>query len=162
MSSGISRISYCSHVTLVTFASLPCSSAAIADVLSTFSNAGVNVDMISQTAPQGGAIRLSFTVSDEVLSTALPLMGVLKQRYPDCTTELLPGNGKLAFYDPDMVRTPGVAANVFSLLSQAGIQIMLITTSDVDISLLVNEHEMDRAGDILRTAYGIDLVEATL
>lgn len=61
-----------------------------------------------------------------------------------------------------MVRTPGVAANVFSLLSQAGIQIMLITTSDVDISLLVNEHEMDRAGDILRTAYGIDLVEATL
>ncbi len=48
-----------------------------------------------------------------------------------------------------MVNTPGVAAKVFSLLSEAEIQIMLVTTSDVDISILVSAHELGDAAEAL-------------
>ena len=68
MNNGISKITYAHDITLVTLSALPCDSKAIANVLTAMSNAEVNVDMISQTAPQGGhrAERMGFT-ADGVL-----------------------------------------------------------------------------------------------
>ena len=54
-----------------------------------------------------------------------------------------------------MVNTPGVAAKVFSLLSEAEIQIMLVTTSDVDISILVSAPELGDALSVMRDAFGV-------
>ena len=116
--------------------------------------------MISQTAPQGGAIRLSFTVSDRDMVAVLTLLGALKADHPALTTEILQGNGKITFSDANMVHTPGVAAQVFSLLSQADIQIMLITTSDVDISILINEHTMNDTLKMVAAHYGVTPEEA--
>ena len=68
MNNGISKITYAHDIPLVTLSALPCDSKAIANVLTAMSNAEVNVDMISQTAPQGGhrAERMGFT-ADGVL-----------------------------------------------------------------------------------------------
>ena len=151
------KISYAGDITLVTLSSLP-SGKAVSAVLTAFAEAGINVDMISQTAPQGGSVRLSFTVSDRDLAPALTILGRLSGE-SRLSPEILPGNGKLAFYDPDMVSTPGVAAKVFSLLSVAEIQVMLVTTSDVDISILVSAHELSDALHVLRNAFGVEPVE---
>ena len=151
MSEGMTKISYCEQISLVTIGSLPCDSKEVAQVLSVFAKVGINVDMISQTAPQGGTLRLSFTVSDQSLAGALTLLGELRSQHIQLMPEILPGNAKLSFCDPDMVNTPGVAARIFSVLAQAGIQIMLITTSDVDISILINQHDL---ADALRVISG--------
>jgi aspartate kinase len=158
---SISKISYVNNVTLITLAALPCDSAAVANVLTSFSEGQVNVDMISQTAPQGGEIRLSFTVSDEALADVLTILGKLRREQPSLKPEILPGNSKIAFYDADMVNTPGVAAKVFTVLSKAGIQIELITTSDVDISLLVPTHAVHDALALVEEAYGVSPVETS-
>lgn len=155
MSSCIERISYCENVTLITLSALPSDSRVVAEVLTAFAAQGINVDMISQTAPQGGAIRLSFTVSDRDMVAVLTLLGALKADHPALTTEILQGNGKITFSDANMVQTPGVAAQVFSLLSQADIQIMLITTSDVDISILINEHTMSDTLKMVAAHYNV-------
>ena len=156
MSHGIAKIAYVSDVTLITLSSLPCDSRAVAQVLTALAENGVNVDMISQTAPQGGSIRLSFTISDDALATALAVLAQLRKDNPALSPEILPGNSKLAFYDPNMVQTPGVAANVFSLLSQADIQVMLITTSEVDISILVSGHNLSDALTLVCEYYGVE------
>lgn len=156
MSHGITKIAYVSDVTLITLSSLPCDSRAVAEVLTALAENGVNVDMISQTAPQGGSIRLSFTISDDALATALAVLAQLRKANPELSPEILPGNSKLAFYDPNMVQTPGVAAGVFSLLSQVGIQVMLITTSEVDISILVSGHNLPDALSVVRDYYGLE------
>ena len=78
MNNGISKITYAHDITLVTLSALPCDSKAIANVLTAMSNAEVNVDMISQTAPQGGTIRLSFSLSDSALSSALAVLGKIR------------------------------------------------------------------------------------
>lgn len=156
MNNGISKITYAHDITLVTLSALPCDSKAIANVLTAMSNAEVNVDMISQTAPQGGTIRLSFSLSDSALSSALAVLG----ENPEVKPEILPGNCKVALYDANMVNTPGVAAKVFTLLAEAGIQVILVTTSEVDISLLVSEHDLPDALAIMREAYGVEPIQA--
>ena len=83
MNNGISKITYAHDITLVTLSALPCDSKAIANVLTAMSNAEVNVDMISQTAPQGGTIRLSFSLSDSALSSALAVLGKIRGENPE-------------------------------------------------------------------------------
>lgn len=161
MSQGIKKITYASDITLITLSSLPCDSRAVASVLTALSDSGVNVDMISQTAPQGGSIRLSFTISDASLADALAVLAKVRQENPAISPEILPGNAKLAFYDPNMVQTPGVAAKVFSLLSQADIQIMLVTTSEVDISILVNGHYLPDALTVMSENYDVEPEESS-
>lgn len=159
MSAGISKITYTSNVTLITLSSLPCDSAAVATVLTAFAEEGINVDMICQTAPQGGEIRLSFTVSDDDLSTALTVLGLLRREQPRLKPEIQPGNSKVVFYDGNMVSTPGVAAKVFAMCSNAGIQVQLITTSDVDISILVSTHSIHDTLQLIQETYGVSAVE---
>lgn len=152
MSNGITQITYADDITLITLSSLPCDSKAVADVLTAMSDSGVNVDMISQTAPQGGTIRLSFTLSDDALGTALSVLSKL----PAVKPEILPGNCKIALYDANMVNTPGVAARVFTLLADAGIQVILVTTSEVDISILVSAHSLPDALAVMTEAYSVE------
>ncbi|MCD7803496.1 MAG: ACT domain-containing protein [Clostridiales bacterium] len=159
MSQGITKIAYATDVTLITLSSLPSDSRTVASVLTALSDNGVNVDMISQTAPQGGSIRLSFTISDASLAVALSVLAKLRQENPAISPEILPGNCKLAFYDENMVQTPGVAAKLFALLSQADIQVMLITTSEVDISILVNGHNLSDALTLMCENYNVEPVE---
>ncbi|MCD7760471.1 MAG: ACT domain-containing protein [Clostridiales bacterium] len=159
MSQGITKIAYAADVTLITLSSLPSDSRTVAWVLTALSDNGVNVDMISQTAPQGGSIRLSFTISDASLAVALSVLAKLRQENPAISPEILPGNCKLAFYDENMVQTPGVAAKLFALLSQADIQVMLITTSEVDISILVSGHNLSDALTLMCENYNVEPVE---
>lgn len=157
--SNISKITYTTDLTMVSLAALPCDSKAVSDVLTACAGKGINVDMISQTAPKGGKLSLSFSISDDSLADALTVLGTLRSQHPEIAPEILPGNCKLAFYDENMVNTPGVAAKVFSLLSQADVQVMLVTTSDYDISLLVSSHMLQDALSVLSGAFGLDPVE---
>lgn len=161
MSQGITKITYASDVTLITLSSLPCDSRAVAAVLTALADNSINVDMISQTAPQGGTIRLSFTIADSTLADALAVLANLRKENPAISPEILPGNCKLAFYDENMVQTPGVAAKVFSQLSQAGIQIMLITTSEVDISILVSGHDLSDALTVMCENFNVEPLETS-
>jgi aspartate kinase len=58
-----------------------------------------------------------------------------------------------------MVNTPGVAAKVFTLLADAGIQVILVTTSEVDISLLISAHSLSDALAVMGEAYGVDPIQ---
>lgn len=106
MNNGISKITYAHDITLVTLSALPCDSKAIANVLTAMSDADVNVDMISQTAPQGGTIRLSFSLSDSALSSALAVLGKIRGENPEVKPEILPGNCKVACTTPTWSTPP--------------------------------------------------------
>ncbi len=57
------------------------------------------------------------------------------------------------------MQTPGVAAKLFAQLSQADIQVMLITTSEVDISILVSGHNLSDALTLMCENYNVEPVE---
>ncbi len=157
MTQPISNITYCHNIALVTLPEVPCDSQIIGEILTAISENGVNVDMISQTAPQGGNISIAFSISMDAMGTLLPVINALKPKYPSLKCEISGGMSKLNFYDANMVNTPGVAARVFSLLSE--VQVIMITTSTVDISILVQDHELDRALELCAETMGIQAEE---
>lgn len=152
----ISSVRYCPNVALVTLHNVPCESKIIGEILTAISREGINIDMISQTAPQGGAISVAFTVFMDSLGVLLPILNGLKAKYAHLSVELSTGNTKLNFFDDGMVSTPGVAAQVLSMLADGAITINMITTSTVDISVLIPSHQEDTALELCRTAYGVE------
>lgn len=142
MNKPISRITYCQNISLITLPEVHGDSSVIAAILTAIAQDGVNVDMISQTAPLGGSVSMSFSVSEAALPTLLATLNRLKSQYPGMRCEVSPGMNKINFYDAAMVNTPGVAAMVLDALSSAGVEVMMITTSTVDISILVSDTAM--------------------
>ncbi len=153
--SNISHIIYCPNIALVTLRNVPFESSIVAEILTAISDNQVNVDMISQTSPLGGNISVAFTISMETMGNLMPVINRLKPRYPELHLEITPGMTKLNFYDANMVNTPGVAANVFSTLARRNIPVTMVTTSTVDISILIPEHAEDTAFALCQETYGI-------
>ena len=119
-----------------------------------FAETGVVVDMISQSAPHGTTIDFSFTAS----SSDLPLvMKAISAANLDKDAKASPlisvGYSKLNLFGEDMVTSCGVAARALNALAMAGIEVLLITTSDLDISLLVHAENEDAAYEALKKAY---------
>ncbi len=159
MNQPITKITYCPNIALVTLPEVPGDSKIVAEILTAISTSGVNVDMISQTAPQGGNISIDFSISMDSMAMLLPVINSLKPQYSGLKCEITGGMSKLNFYDANMVSTPGVAAKVFSVLAEGSVQVTMITTSTVDISILVQEHELNEAIMLCETAFGVEAEE---
>lgn len=159
MNQPITKITYCPNIALVTLPEVPGDSKTVAEILTAISTSGINVDMISQTAPQGGSISIAFSISMDSMAMLLPVINSLKPLYPGLKCEITGGMSKLNFYDANMVSTPGVAARVFSVLAAKCVQITMITTSTVDISILVQDHELSEALLLCETAFSVEAEE---
>ena len=152
----ISEITYCRNVALVTLRNVPYESGIIGEIFTAISDHGVNVDMISQTAPLGKTISIAFSISAEAMGDLMPVVNGFKPKYPQLNMEMAVGMTKLNFYDANMVSTPGVAAQVFSMLATGNVCVTMITTSVTDISVLIPEHEEDTAFSLCQSTYYIE------
>ena len=151
---GVSKITSQPNVMLVTFPAIEYSARSAADRLDAFAQRGVVVDMICQSAPRGTRIDLSFTTSEEAFPAVMQVIAGLgpdKQQSPLISR----GYTKLNLFGEEMVTSCGVAARALRALAGESIEIALITTSDLDISLLVREENEDVALQALRQAFEI-------
>ncbi|MCQ2441996.1 MAG: ACT domain-containing protein [Oscillospiraceae bacterium] len=153
------RLTYAKNLTLISLSSLPCDNKIFATVLEACAARGINLDMVSQTARKGGTLNMSVTLSDDDLADILTVLGELRAKNIKIKPEILPSSCKINYYDEAMVNTPGVAAKVFTLLSQADVEVMLVTTSDYDISVLIPAHCLDDALEAMGNGTGLTPVE---
>ena len=137
----VSRITACEDISLITLKAENPGRDFAPSILTALANAGINVDMISQSAVQGGSIDFSFTLADNSMQEAILLIRKLENGAPRSQCVISSGNCKLSFYGDLMQTTPGVAAAVLSQVSNAGVMPKIITTSTVDISVLVDSHD---------------------
>lgn len=152
----VKKITTCEDVVLITLRNSPADMKFIAKVFKMIAEKGINVDMISQTAPLGGRINLSFTVSGEDLGGVLELFAVLRNEIPDLKTDVSAGNCKISIYGEPMRDFPGVAAAVFDVIAGINVDIRIITTSEVDISILVPKSDFETAFEKLSSAFKLD------
>lgn len=134
---GVSNITVTEDVALVTFSRLPCDPKHIAEIFSLFAQEKLNIDMISQTAPQGRHIDLSFTLACEDLPKALEQINKLRNALSSLHPMVSSGHCKIQLYGEEMRQMHGVAAAALAALAKTSADLTLITTSDVDISLLI-------------------------
>ena len=136
------QISTVSNITLITLQGSPATTSFIADALTRISELEINIDMISMPPNHGANAGLSFTIDDDDLIKILAFTKTLKEE-TGIKVIVSSVNHKISVYDPAMKNTPGMAARVFNAIAASDADIRLITTSEVEISLLVTEADYD-------------------
>ena len=118
--------------------------------------AGVNVDMIVQAGASVGTAEISFTVPE---STVKEVENVLIDKHDELGYKSFDINrsvGKVAVVGVGMKTHSGLAAKFFTALSDKGINVLMISTSEIRIAALVPLDQRDDAVRALHTAYGLD------
>ena len=147
---GVSKISSEQNIMLTTFPVAQYSAQSLAEHLDVFAKAGIVVDMICQSAPRGSAVDFSFTTSYDNFAAVMKALPAADKANPPLGSG---GYSKINLFGEEMVTSCGVAARALNALAMAGIEVLLITTSDLDISLLVRSENEDAAYEALKKAY---------
>lgn len=152
----VTNINVTYNVALVTVDNLPGNLKIVPDILSLVSRQNINVDMISQAPPYRGSASISFTIPSDDLVNVISTLNGLKKNIKGLNIEVDADNTKLQVYGKGMKNVPGVAAKLFTVLAAEDIEIKLVTTSEVDISYLIYEKDVDRAISAIKTEFGLE------
>jgi aspartate kinase len=120
------------------------------------SDANILVDMIVQNVSQTGFTDVSFTVHrDDVAKAEAALTPILSELGDEARVEAEDGIAKLSVVGIGMRSHSGVAAEMFQALSGAGINIEMISTSEIKITVTVAEDQIDEAAKVMHEAFGL-------
>lgn len=130
------------NVSAVSFNNVPLNKTVMEDTLKIVAKAGVNVDMISMTAPTQEIFSFGFTVNDDDMTK---LLGAVKELKEKCgVTPMINGsNRKIVIKTGEMTTTVGFAARVFEILNRLEAMILMITTGVDEISMLIRDADAD-------------------
>jgi len=148
---------------LVMLIDIPERADNIADIFGPLSDAHINVDMIVQTPTRGDdLIDLMFTVPQADLAQAIALVEAAKDKIGYDRMTHNTHVAKVSIVGVGMKSHAGVATTMFDALAARGIEILAIATSEIKISVLIEEDYTELAVRVLHTAYGLDAeVEGT-
>ena len=152
----VSGIAYSRDDAKVTLRRLPDLPGVAARVFGPLSAANVNVDMIVQNIGADGSTDMTFTVGRADLPRALDILnkGQAELRFEALVAD--PDVAKISVVGIGMRTHAGVATTMFKALAEKGINIQVISTSEIKVSVLVGADYTELAVRALHTAYGLD------
>lgn len=140
--SGVAADKNAARITVIGVKDEPGSEFKIFDLLA---NNSVNVDAILQTAAHEGKKDVSFIVGRDYVKKAVDLLEENKSRLHASEIEMDDTVAKVSVVGAGIQSNPGVAATMFEALYNAGINIKLTATSEIRITVLINEQDMEKA-----------------
>ncbi len=153
----VSGIAYSRDEAKITLIQVPDRPGVAASIFGPLAEANINVDMIVQnTSERGDTTDLTFTVTKADLERAKK---VLNARHADLKFAALqsdPNVVKVSVIGVGMRSHAGIAQRMFHALAEKGINIQVISTSEIKISVLIAEEYTELAVRSLHTAYGLD------
>ncbi|MCL3778477.1 MULTISPECIES: aspartate kinase [unclassified Actinomyces] len=153
--SGIAHDRSQDKITLVGVPDVP---GAAARIFAIVAGAETNIDMIVQDVSASGSnlTNISFTCPDGDSAAAREALEAAQDELGFAALEFNPNIGKLSLVGAGMRSHPGVSARLFSALSEAGVNIQMISTSEIRISVVVDDAVLDEAVRAVHTAFGLD------
>ena len=151
--SGVALAKDEARITLENVPDQPGSSHAL---FSRLAASGIAVDMIVQNVGQGGRADISFTVPADDVPEALELSGAVAKQLGASGVSHDAELAKVSVVGVGMERAEGVAGRMFTALSAAGINVRMITTSEIKISVLVDKSDAQAAVQAVHRAFGLD------
>ncbi|MER7791595.1 aspartate kinase [Streptomyces sp. NPDC097640] len=154
----ISGVAHDTSEAKITVVGVPDKPGEAAAIFRTISDAELNIDMVVQnvSAASTGLTDISFTLPKtdghkamEALTKAQPTIGFDSLRYDDQIA-------KISLVGAGMRTNPGVTASFFEALSNAGVNIELISTSEIRISVVTRADDVKEAVRAVHTAFGLD------
>src|ERR1700719_1968324 len=124
-------------------------------IFSAIAKANIVVDMIVQSVLKKGTTDLSFTIHENDLEAATKLLKPIVKRVNAAGLITSGGVAKLSVVGIGMRSHSGVAARLFDCLGKAGINIQLISTSEIKIAVVINEADAERAAQLTHAEFGL-------
>ena len=153
--SGIAHDRSQDKITLVGVPDVP---GAAARIFAIVAGTDANIDMIVQdvSAEGTGLTNISFTCPDGDSATARAALEGAREELGFRSLHFNPDIGILSLVGAGMRSNPGVSARLFGALSEAGVNIHMISTSEIRISVVVDDAVLDEAVRAVHSAFGLD------
>ncbi len=142
----------------ITIVGVPDKPGIAARIFGPVAQAHVNVDMIIQNMGQDALTDLSFTVPRADLRKATPIIQGVAKEIEAKSVSITEAIAKVSLIGVGMRSHSGVASKMFEVLSREGINILMISTSEIKISCVIDEKYLELAMRSLHSAFGLDQV----
>lgn len=119
----------------------------------------INVDIILQTAGSDGKQDISFTVSEDNLNQAVEIIERHRSSSLQYTKlEIDRSIAKVSIVGAGIMSNPGVAAKMFEALFDAGVNIEMISTSEIKITVLINQNQVEAAMNAVHDKFAVEVL----
>jgi aspartate kinase len=157
----ISGVTHDTSEAKITIRDVPDRPGVAAEVFGHLATANVNVDMIIQNVSEDGLTDISFTAPDEDLARAKRAVEEVVADLGARTWSVDTSIAKVSLVGAGMKTHPGVAAEMFRALADAGVNMDMIATSSIRISCVIAKSDVETAVRALHTAFGLDAETVT-
>ena len=152
----ISGVAIDRNQTKVTVSDIPDKPGTAADIFRELGEAGIVVDMIVQNVGRGGKANLTFTVSKDDAAKAEKVLRAHCDGIKGATVSITGDIAKVSVIGTGMRSHSGVAAKFFQTLAENSINVQIITTSEIKISVGISLEDADIAANALHAAFALD------
>jgi len=149
----VSGVTYDKDEAKITLLKVPDRPGLAAQIFSPIAEAHIVVDMIIQNASEDGTTDLTFTVSKADYKKAISLVEKTASAIQAKGIKVDPNIAKVSIVGVGMRTHAGVAAKMFRVLAREGINIEMISTSEIKISVVIGEKQMERAVRVLHEEF---------
>jgi len=155
----VRSVAYDLDVAKITVVGVPDRPGIAVSILKPLAKGSISVDTIVQNASVDKITDLTFTVAKSQLAKAMRLVEPIARSINarDCISDSK--LGKVSIIGTGMLNTPGYAVRMFSALSEKGINIQLITTSEIRITCIIEESKVRDAVDVLHQTFQLEVAE---
>ncbi|MGH7229526.1 MAG: ACT domain-containing protein, partial [Nitrospiraceae bacterium] len=142
----------------ITIIGVPDRPGIAARIFGPVAEANIIVDMIIQNVSQASLTDISFTVPRVDLGKAVTLVQRVAKEIDAKSVGVTEAIAKVSLVGVGMRSHSGVAARMFEVLSREGVNIMMISTSEIKLSCVIDEKYLELAMRALHAAFGLDEV----
>ncbi|NGM81641.1 aspartate kinase [Paenibacillus sp. 7124] len=153
---AVSGIAYDKNVARISISGVADVPGVLARVFSKLADVGINVDIIVQSGVLNGEADFSFTVSLDEMERAKEVIRQIREELPYREVTSEDNLVKISIVGAGMVSHPGVAAQMFDVISSLGVSIKMVSTSEIKVSCVVESGKLTEIIQALHTAYGLD------
>jgi aspartate kinase len=151
----ISGVTHDTDEAKVTIIGVPDRPGIAARVFRPLADAGVNIDMIVQNVSEHGQATISFTLPKSDIAVAEPILQSTASELGAQDVETDSDIAKVSLIGAGMKSHPGVAADMFDVLAENGINLEIISTSSIRVSCVVRASEVERAVRAIHERFGL-------
>ncbi|GIP48469.1 aspartokinase [Paenibacillus sp. J53TS2] len=152
----VSGIAYDKNVARISILGVSHVPGVLAKVFGSLANAKIDVDIIVQSGVTDGKADFSFTVALSDCDKAVKVLESIRGDLPYENVTSEEGLVKVSIVGAGMVSHPGVAAQMFDVISKQDVNIVMVSTSEIKVSCVIDGSKLNEVVTALHTAYGLD------
>lgn len=155
----VSGVAHDLNVARIALFDVPDQPGVASIIFKTLADKDINVDMVIQSAMRDNRNDIAFTIERDEFNRARPVVNEIVMKIGASGMSYKTDVAKVSIVGAGMQSNPGVAANMFDALAHKDINIHMISTSEIKISCIINEDDIETAVQALHEKFGLDEVD---